>query len=57
MIEVTVYASHLDRVEGRSALRKRIDFEDSLDVDQNGIVRAMRCLFGSKCVIDFLYVP
>ena len=57
MIEVSVFATTKDWHERNCALRKRIDFEDSLKVDSTSIVNSMRCLFGSDCVVDFIYVP
>lgn len=57
MIEVSVFATSKDWHDNACALRKRIDFEDSLKVDPNSIVNAMRSLFGPDCVIDFIYVP
>ena len=57
MIEISVFATKKDWSDRSCALCKRIDFEDSLKVDTNSIVSTMRCLFGSDCVVDFIYVP
>ena len=57
MIEVSVYATKLDWSNHRSALTKRLDFENDLKVDCKSIVDSMRCLFGSDCVVDFVFVP
>lgn len=57
MIEVSVFATRKDWNDNSCALRKRFGFGDSLKVDTNSIVNAMRCLFGPDCVVDFIYVP
>lgn len=56
-IEITVYLS-LDLFhDGKFLYKRQVSLLDSTQFDYTLVERAMRLLYGSKCVITFCVVP
>lgn len=55
-MEIRVYAS-LSHYSAKKALYcRRIEIFDDLKTDFSGILKVMRLLYGSSCIVEFLCV-
>ena len=55
-MELKVYLSFKDYQNRKSVFCKRVDVTEGVTVDFGLLLRSMRVLYGSTCIVEFLIV-